>query len=145
MPMDRTHARLLLARAALALGEVDLARRHVDDAQRVADRVADIGAMREELAALQAQLGAVGAGAGDGSGQDFTERELEVIAMLPTSLTTREIGDELFLSRNTIKTYLRRVYLKLNASSREEAVIIAVELGLHTDRNTSSPIAASPG
>ena len=59
--------------------------------------------------------------------------------LLPTSLTTREIGDELFLSRNTIKTYLRRVYRKLNASSREEAVLVAEELGLLIARSRDSP------
>jgi LuxR family maltose regulon positive regulatory protein len=133
MPMDRTHARLLLARAALALGEFDLARRHLDDATRVAAVVPDIGAMREEITALGAQLATVDDGAGEDGGPDFTEREIEVIALLPTPLTTREIGEELFLSRNTIKTYLRRVYRKLNASSRDEAVLIAQELGLLTD------------
>ena len=55
---------------------------------------------------------------------------MEVIQLLPSGLTTREIGEELYLSRNTIKTYLRRVYRKLNASSRQEAVLIASDRGL---------------
>ncbi len=51
-----------------------------------------------------------------------------MIALLGTPLTTKEIGEELFLSRNTIKTYLRRIYRKLGASSREEAVLIVERL-----------------
>jgi len=109
MPMDSTHARLLLARVAIALGESDIARQYLDDAQRVADEVDDIGAMREEMVRLRSQLPPLDAAASTAHGDsDFTDRELEVIHLLPTSLTTREIGDELYLSRNTIKTYLRR-------------------------------------
>ena len=61
--------------------------------------------------------------------------------MLPLPLTTKEIGEELFVSRNTIKTHLRRIYRKLNASSREEAVLIARDRGLiraSDDRQPSS-------
>ena len=133
LPMDSIHVRLLVARAAISLGEIDIARRYLDDARRVADTVTDIGAMREELAELQAQVDEAGRGGEEDGGPEFTERELEVIALLPTSLTNREIGEELFLSRNTIKTYLRRVYGKLHASSREEAVLLAGELGLLDD------------
>ena len=45
-------------------------------------------------------------------------------------LRALEIADELFVSGNTVKTHMRRVYRKLNASSRREAVLIATELGL---------------
>jgi LuxR family maltose regulon positive regulatory protein len=61
---------------------------------------------------------------------EFTDREAEVIALLGTPLTTKEIGEELFLSRNTIKTYLRRIYRKLGAASRDEALLIAEGLDL---------------
>ena len=88
-----------------------------------------------------AQLDALQPGADGDPDEEFTERELEVLAMLPTPLTMREIAEELFVSRNTIKTHLRRVYRKLNASSREEAVLIARDRGLlraSDDRQPSS-------
>jgi len=42
----------------------------------------------------------------------------------------REIGGELFLSLNTIKTHTRNIYLKLGAGGRDEAVALARERGL---------------
>ena len=86
--------------------------------------------MRHEHAELMVQLDALEPGADGDPDEEFTERELEVLAMLPSPLTTREIGEELFVSRNTVKTHMRRVYRKLNASSREEAVLIARDRGL---------------
>jgi len=76
------------------------------------------------------QLDALGPSEDEDPDEEFTERELEVLSMLPSPLTTKEIGEELFVSRNTIKTHLRRIYRKLNASSREEAVLIARDRGL---------------
>jgi LuxR family maltose regulon positive regulatory protein len=90
--------------------------------------------MGKQHAGLAARLDALRPGADGDRDPEFTERELEVIVMLPSQLTTREIGEELFLSRNTIKTYLRRVYRKPTASSLEEAVLVANELGLLSDQ-----------
>ncbi|MEL7207778.1 MAG: LuxR C-terminal-related transcriptional regulator, partial [Actinomycetota bacterium] len=53
---------------------------------------------------------------------ELTEREREILALLPLDLTTREVGEELYLARNTVKTYLRRIYRKLDAATREDAV-----------------------
>jgi len=130
LPLDATHARLLLARAALALGEADTARSYLTEAKQVIDSIDDVGAMRDEHAQLMARLGELQPRAGEGSGEEMTERELEVLAMLPTPLTTQEIAEELFVSRNTIKTHTRRVYRKLSATSREEAVLVARAAGL---------------
>ena len=130
MPMDATHARLLLARAALALGEAEIARGYLRDAKPVLDSISDVGVMREQHAELMVQLETLQPGTDGAADEEFTEREIEVLAMLPSPLTTKEIGEELFVSRNTIKTHLRRIYRKLNASSREEAVLIARDRGL---------------
>ena len=97
--------------------------------------------MREQHAELMVQLEALEPGADGAADEEFTGRELEVLALLPLPLTTKEIGEELFVSRNTIKTHLRRIYRKLNASSREEAVLIARDRGLiraSDDRQPSS-------
>lgn len=145
LPMDSIHARLLLGRAAIALGEIDLARRHVDSSQQTADTIVDIGSMRTELTDLRAQADAADGGVSQDGEPEFTQRELEVIALLPSELTIREIGEELFLSRNTIKTYLRRVYGKLHASSREEAVLIADKAGLLAEHSLATRATTSPG
>ena len=54
--------------------------------------------------------------------QPLTDREEEVLRLLRGSLSLREIGQELSLSGNTIKTHVRAIYRKLDAGSRREAV-----------------------
>jgi DNA-binding CsgD family transcriptional regulator len=56
--------------------------------------------------------------------------ERAVLRMLPSGLSQREIGAELFLSVNTVKTHCRNIYAKLHAGSRDEAVARAHDLGL---------------
>ena len=60
----------------------------------------------------------------------LTPAELRVIPLLPTRMTMVEMGEALFLSRNTVKTQAISVYRKLGVSSRKEAVERLVELGL---------------
>ncbi len=57
-------------------------------------------------------------------------REQGVLRYLPTRLTTREISTELYISMNTLKTHLKSIYRKLDASSRGDAVARARRLGL---------------
>lgn len=146
MPMDAIHTRIQLSRAALVLGQHDLARQHLREARVVTDTVDDVGIMRNQIDDLTAQLSIVESEVRPHAAPEFTDREVEVIALLGTPLTTKEIGEELFLSRNTIKTYLRRIYRKLGAASREEAVLIAEGLDLASDRPAGEREAsASPG
>jgi LuxR family maltose regulon positive regulatory protein len=58
-------------------------------------------------------------------GDHLTERELEVLRMLPSRLTLREIAGELFISVNTLKFHLRVIYRKLGVGSRAEAIEVA--------------------
>ncbi|MBN1249989.1 MAG: response regulator transcription factor [Anaerolineae bacterium] len=60
----------------------------------------------------------------------MTERELDVLRLLPTDLTTAEIADQLFISYHTARTHLKNIYSKLDAHSRHEAVSRAEDLGL---------------
>src|SRR5215472_511543 len=60
----------------------------------------------------------------------LTEREEAVLRLLRSTLSLREIGQELFLSTNTIKTHTRAIYRKLGATTRAEAVERAYEAGL---------------
>lgn len=61
---------------------------------------------------------------------EFTGRERTLLELLPTHLSYTEMGDRLFLSVNTVKSNLRSIYRKLGASTRAEAVDIAIGLGL---------------
>src|SRR5215472_6742885 len=60
----------------------------------------------------------------------LTEREEAVLRLLRSTLSLREIGQELFLSTNTIKTHTRAIYRKLGVTTRSEAVERAYEAGL---------------
>jgi LuxR family transcriptional regulator, maltose regulon positive regulatory protein len=69
--------------------------------------------------------------------EPLTERESRVLRYLPTNLSKQEIGDELYLSVNTIKTHVRHIYAKLDVQTRRQAVERARTLGLlaHSSRN----------
>ena len=58
----------------------------------------------------------------------LTDREHDVLRLLPTRLTLREIADELFISMNTLKFHLKVIYRKLGCGSRAEAAAAAREL-----------------
>ena len=60
----------------------------------------------------------------------LSERELTVLAMLPSLLSLDEIAADLALSLNTVKTHLRSIYTKLDVSSRRMAVSAAHQYGL---------------
>ncbi len=62
-------------------------------------------------------------------GESLTEREKEILQLLATGITNREIAQQLFSSPNTVKVHLRNVYTKLGAESRTEATMIALREG----------------
>jgi len=60
----------------------------------------------------------------------LTAAELRILPMLATHMSFPEIGAEMFLSPNTVKSQAISVYRKLGASSRSQAVTRSRELGL---------------
>jgi LuxR family maltose regulon positive regulatory protein len=62
--------------------------------------------------------------------EPLSESELRVLRYLPTNLTAPEIANELYVSRNTVKTHTRNLYAKLGTHRRAEAVERGRELGL---------------
>jgi DNA-binding CsgD family transcriptional regulator len=56
-----------------------------------------------------------------GKSSGLTERESEVIALVAAGLTNQEIADRLFLSRETIKSYVGSIFSKLEIRNRVEA------------------------
>jgi DNA-binding CsgD family transcriptional regulator len=60
----------------------------------------------------------------------ITPRELEILALIAQGLSNREIAARLFVSENTVKTHSSRLFEKLSAKRRTQAVQIGKELGL---------------
>jgi LuxR family maltose regulon positive regulatory protein len=82
---------------------------------------------------LEKVLAARGRSAGTGARglrHDLTPRELTILRLLPTHLSYAEIGTQLYLSVNTVKTNLKSLYRKLGVASRSEAVEAATRAGL---------------
>ena len=67
---------------------------------------------------------------------DFKERELEIIHMMAEGLSNKEIADQLFVSKETVRWYNKQIYSKLGTSRRTEAIALAREMGLITDATT---------
>lgn len=60
----------------------------------------------------------------------ITKRELEILALIAQGMSNREIAEKLFVSENTVKTHSSRLFDKLSAKRRTQAVQIGKELGL---------------
>ena len=60
----------------------------------------------------------------------ITKRELEILEHIAQGLSNREIADKLFVSENTVKTHSSRLFDKLGAKRRTQAVQIGKEIGL---------------
>ena len=60
----------------------------------------------------------------------ITARELEILEAMAAGLSNREIAERLFVSENTVKTHANRLFTKLSAQRRTQAVQLAKEAGL---------------
>lgn len=69
---------------------------------------------------------------------DLSSRETEVLQLLAKGKGEQEMSEALFLSRNTVKTYVRRIREKLGVSSRSDALRVAYQLGIIADRRQVS-------
>jgi NarL family two-component system response regulator LiaR len=60
----------------------------------------------------------------------ITPRELEILTLIAAGLSNREIAERIYVSENTVKTHANRLFDKLNAKRRTQAVQIGKEMGL---------------
>ena len=65
--------------------------------------------------------------------EPLSDRELVIVRHLATGQTLGQIGSQLYISVNTVKSHVRSIYRKLQASSRREAMARVRQLGLHVD------------
>jgi len=66
----------------------------------------------------------------DEPGEGLSERELEVLRLLPSGSSNKAIAAQLSVSENTVKTHLSHIFAKLGVQSRAEAVSAAMQRGL---------------
>jgi len=121
-------AHVLDAQLALAEHDRRRARASALRARRIVDRHRDVGTFAERLAGVERVLAQRVEVAPLGS--EPTDAELRVLRMLDGERSLAQIAAELYLSRNTVKAHVRRLYRRLGASSRAEAVAAARERGL---------------
>lgn len=70
-------------------------------------------------------------GNGDlGIEEDLSAREIEVLKVLTTGCTNKEIAQALFISEKTVKSHLNRIFRKLKVTRRLEATLCAIKKGL---------------
>jgi LuxR family transcriptional regulator, maltose regulon positive regulatory protein len=119
---------LHLAQAYLSISEVRKAQEAHRRAEQIIRRRPNLGALGAKVILSRNRIGEAASTLVGSSA--LTPAELRVVPYLPTHLSFQDIADRLTISRNTVKTHAMSIYSKLWASSRDEAVRRAVELGL---------------
>jgi DNA-binding NarL/FixJ family response regulator len=134
-------ALMLLLRPSSSTQAVPLQRSEIEGAEPDATDDADAPAGTHELAgtapsqatgpsATGASAGVAAVGIGDTRGISLTERELQVLRGMAEGRSNAEIGRELYVSEDTVKTHARRLFRKLCARDRAHAVAAAFRAGL---------------
>jgi LuxR family transcriptional regulator, maltose regulon positive regulatory protein len=127
--LDTVYGLLTLARISRDTGDQAESRALRARAQRQMAACSDPGILRDWVATAD-RSDPVSVPAVSHAADELSERELAVLRLLSSQLSLREIGNELYVSLNTIKTHTRNVYAKLGVSSRKQAVVRAREEGL---------------
>jgi DNA-binding NarL/FixJ family response regulator len=134
-PIDRAESERRAAAALILLDRRDEAIEHLISAHRTVRR---LGA-RPMLDRVNVSLGELGEQAerrlgrralGQAVNGSLTRREIEVVRLVATGHTSREIARELFLSPRTVESHVSSILIKLDCRSRADAARRASELGL---------------
>jgi LuxR family maltose regulon positive regulatory protein len=129
MAVQRAFVLLQLALVRRGRGDLPGARALVEQARELIERSRDPGSLPALLEQTEQALHSPTRRRTEAAAP-LTERELVVLRLLPTRLSTREISRELSVSVHTVRSQVQAIYRKLQASTRAEAVAHARELGL---------------
>jgi LuxR family transcriptional regulator, maltose regulon positive regulatory protein len=130
MAVHQAHVLLLLATARHGRGDLPGARALLRRAQDLVRQLVDPGMLPALLEQTTRTLDSATPRRRVELATPLTERELVVLRLLPTRLSTPEIGRELHVSVTTIRSQVQGIYRKLDVDSRAEAVAQARQLGL---------------
>ncbi|MBC3194809.1 DNA-binding response regulator [Pseudonocardia sp. C8] len=115
-PYEAARVRLLMARAYAELADHDTARMELDAARRVFEQLGAAPAL-----ARVAELSGGPAPAPGG----LTPREVEVLRLVATGATNREVADKLVISEKTVARHVSNIFTKIGAPSRSAATAYA--------------------
>jgi LuxR family maltose regulon positive regulatory protein len=130
-----------LARAHVAVDDPAGARTLLAQAGQVIRQRPDLGVLPGEVQALRDTLASQPLTL-TGGATSLTAAELRVLALLPYYLSFKEIGQRLGVKATTVKTHALAIYGKLGASTRGEAIDLAVDAGL-LERFAPAPAASA--
>jgi LuxR family maltose regulon positive regulatory protein len=128
LPVVSVQALLEMTRSYITLADPGGAAAVLAQVHDILQQRPDLGVLPELAGQLQASLASANARAVGAS--SLTAAELRLLPLLATHLSYQEIGERLFVSKNTVKTQAYSAYRKLRVSSRSEAVVRTRELGL---------------
>ncbi len=120
---------LALAPVRAARGDRSGARAVLAEARSILEDFPDAGIFPELLERQQRKLRARRPREGQLDGE-LTERELDVLGLLVSELSTRQMAESLYVAPSTVRTQVKSIYRKLGVSSRGEAVEEAQVKGL---------------
>ncbi len=129
LPVIAVSARLQLAKVYSTRGDQSIARHLLREIDEILLHRPNLGALVDQVVTVRqsvdrnAQIGATGAA-------PLTGAELRLLPYLQTHLTIGEIGERLFVSRNTVSSEVASIYRKLGVSSRNDAVEQSMRFGL---------------
>jgi LuxR family maltose regulon positive regulatory protein len=129
VPHVAVQVRVELIRVHAALGDLAGARTLMREIDEVLKPRPALGTLVDEAEALRAQL-AKERGSSVAGASALTAAELRLLPLLCTHLSVPEIAAELFLSPHTIKSRMKSIYRKLDATTRNQTVTRARECGL---------------
>ena len=136
--LHRAWLLVVLARVRLRRGRLDEAEAALRSARDALDELPDSGIVPALADEVKRELEVATARAHHGEMlEPPSDAQLAVLRLLASDLSTREIGERLFLSSNTIRSHTRALYHKLGVHTRPDAVARATALGLLEE--TESP------
>jgi LuxR family transcriptional regulator, maltose regulon positive regulatory protein len=128
-PHRAVQARIEMTRVYLALSDATGARTLMREIDEILKRRPGMGTLVGEAQELRTRL-AADRGPGTAGASALTAAELRLLPLLSTHLQQHEIAAELYVSPHTVRAQSKSIYRKLGASSRNQAITRARELGL---------------